>query len=132
MAAELILVVEDNRLNLKLVRDVLLSRGLRVIESKTAEEGLELARAESPDLILMDIHLPGMDGISALQELKADPVTAHIPVIAVTASVMPMERQEILAAGFDGYQGKPISVKELTAEVRTLLDRVADTPAAAQ
>lgn len=125
MANELILVVEDNALNLKLVRDVLISRELRVIESMNAEDGLVLARTESPDLILMDIQLPGMDGIAALQKLKADEQTAHIPVIAVTASVMPMERKEILEAGFDGYQSKPISVKELTGEVRSLLDRSA-------
>jgi two-component system cell cycle response regulator DivK len=123
VADELILVIEDNALNLKLVRDVLLSRDLRVIASTTAERGLELARSEAPDLILMDIQLPGMDGVSALRLLKADPVTEHIPVIAVTASVMPMEREEILAAGFDGYQAKPISVKELTKEVRDHLDR---------
>jgi two-component system cell cycle response regulator DivK len=129
MSNELILVIEDNALNLKLVRDVLLSRELRVIEATTAEDGLDLARAEAPDLILMDIQLPGMDGIAALQELKAKPETAHIPVLAVTASVMPMERKEILDAGFDGYQAKPISVKELTAEVRELLDRRSATGA---
>lgn len=124
MANELILVVEDNQLNMKLVRDVLLSREYRVLEASTAEDGLALASTERPALILMDIQLPGMDGISALKVLKADPATARIPVMAVTASVMPMEREEILAAGFDGYQAKPISVKELTAEVRDLLDRV--------
>jgi two-component system cell cycle response regulator DivK len=122
MANELILVIEDNALNLKLARDVLLSRGLRVISATTAEDGLVLASSDKPDLILMDIQLPGMDGISALRELKAKSETATIPVLAVTASVMPMERREILAAGFDGYQAKPISVKELTAEVRRLLD----------
>jgi two-component system cell cycle response regulator DivK len=119
-------------LNLKLVRDVLRSRDLRVIESTTAERGLELARSEVPDLILMDIQLPGMDGVSALKRLKSDPITAHIPVIAVTASVMPMEREEILAAGFDGFQAKPISVKELTREVREHLDRRDDARASTQ
>ena len=122
MAGELILVVEDNRMNAKLLRDVLLSRGYEVAESTTAEEGLEIARARVPALILMDIQLPGMNGIAALHELKKHTATEGIPVIAVTASVMPMERNEILEAGFDGYQAKPISVKELTAEVRSLLD----------
>lgn len=129
MSDELILVIEDNELNMKLVRDVLLSRGLRVIEATTAELGLDLARSEAPDLILMDIQLPGMDGISALEVLKDDPGTSSIPVLAVTASVMPMEREEIIAAGFDGYQAKPISVKELIEEVRSLLDRGADPSA---
>jgi two-component system cell cycle response regulator DivK len=122
MAGELILVVEDNQMNAKLLRDVLASRGYEVAESTTAEEGLEIARARGPALILMDIQLPGMSGIEALQELKKDASTEGIPVLAVTASVMPMERSEILEAGFDGYQSKPISVKELTAEVRRLLD----------
>jgi CheY-like chemotaxis protein len=129
MAGELILMVEDNPMNAKLVRDVLLARGYQLLESTTAEEGLQLARERKPALILMDIRLPGMDGNAALAELKGDPTTRQIPVIAVTASVMPMEREEILAAGFDGYQAKPISVKSLLAEVRTLLDRATgDTP----
>jgi two-component system cell cycle response regulator DivK len=120
MAGELILMIEDNPLNAKLVRDFLLASGYQLVESTTAEEGLKLARERKPALILMDIRLPGMDGNAAPRQ---------IPVIAVTASVMPMEREEILAAGFDGYQAKPISVKSLLAEVRTLLDRAAgDTP----
>ena len=122
MAGELILVVEDNHMNAKLLRDVLGSRGYVVAESTTAEEGLEIARSRIPALILMDIQLPGMNGIEALRELKKDSSTADIPIIAVTASVMPMERNEILDAGFDGYQAKPISVKELMLEVRSLLD----------
>jgi two-component system cell cycle response regulator DivK len=122
MSGELILVVEDNQMNAKLLRDVLGSRGYQVAESATAEEGLEIARSRRPALILMDIQLPGMSGIEALRELKKDASTEGIPVLAVTASVMPMERNEVLEAGFDGYQTKPISVKELTAEVRRLLD----------
>ncbi|MDH3214024.1 MAG: response regulator [Myxococcales bacterium] len=122
MAGELILVVEDNQMNAKLLRDVLGSRGYEVAESTTAEEGLEITRSRNPALVLMDIQLPGMNGIEALRELKKDPSTQSIPVIAVTASVMPMERNEVLEAGFDGYQTKPISVKELMAEVRRLLD----------
>jgi two-component system cell cycle response regulator DivK len=119
--AELILAIEDNELNAKLVRDVLLSRGFEVAEATTAERGLELAREQRPALILMDIHLPGMDGIQALDELRGDSSLRDIPVIAVTASAMPMERREILAAGFDGYQAKPLSVKELLGEIDRLL-----------
>jgi CheY-like chemotaxis protein len=121
MAGELILAVEDNELNAKLVRDVLQSRGYQVAETTTAEEGLELVRSRRPALILMDIHLPGIDGITALRQLKGDADTRDIPVIAVTASAMPMERREILAAGFDGYQAKPLSVKDLMAEIERLL-----------
>jgi CheY-like chemotaxis protein len=125
MAGELVLIVEDNPMNMKLVRDVLLASGYVVAESTTAEEGLEIARKRSPNLILMDIRLPGMDGKAALQELRRNPATRGIPVIAVTASVLPMEREDVLAAGFDGYQTKPLSVKNLLAEVRSLLDRSA-------
>ena len=125
MAGELILIVEDNALNTKLLRDVLLATGYRTAEVTTAEDGLKIARRDLPALILMDIQLPGMDGRTALGELKQDPATARIPVIAVTASVMPIERKEILAAGFDGYQAKPLSVKGLLAEVRQVLDRAA-------
>ena len=122
MAGEMILIVEDNALNAKLLRDVLDAQGYQVLETTTAEEGLAIARRDHPGLILMDIQLPGMNGMEALAELKKDAATRDIPVIAVTASAMPMERKEILAAGFDGYQAKPISVKEITREVRAFLD----------
>jgi CheY-like chemotaxis protein len=122
MAGELILMVEDNALNAKLIRDFLNAKGYRVIESTTAEKGLQLAREHRPDLILMDIRLPGMDGVTALRELKRDEATRHIPVMAVTASVMPSERDEFLAAGFDGYHAKPISIKTLLEEMRALID----------
>ena len=122
MTGELILIVEDHALNAKLIRDFLQVKGYRVIESTTAEKGLQLAREHGPDLILMDIRLPGMDGVTALQELKRDEATLHIPVMAVTASVMPSECDEFLAAGFDGYHAKPISVKGLLGEMCALLD----------
>jgi len=125
MAGELILMIEDHPLNAKLLRDFLLAKGYRMIESTTAEEGLGLAREHIPDLILMDIRLPGMDGTAALGELKRNRATRQIPVIAVTASVMPTEREEFLAAGFDGYQAKPVSVKGLLEEMRTLLEMAA-------
>jgi two-component system cell cycle response regulator DivK len=123
MANELILIVEDNEKNRKLVRDVLQFRGYQTVEAETAEEGIRLAQESRPALILMDIQLPGMNGIEALGRLRADPRTKKIPVIAVTASAMTHDRQKIMAAGFDGYQSKPINVKEFVAAVREMLDR---------
>jgi two-component system, cell cycle response regulator DivK len=111
-------------MNAKLLRDVLVASGYDVLESVDAEAGLALARERLPGLILMDIQLPGMDGMAAVNELKRDPRTAKIPVVAVTASAMPLERESILRAGFDGYQAKPISVKDLLAEVRRLMPEV--------
>ena len=123
MANELILIVEDNEKNLKLVRDTLTYKGYRTIEATTGEEGVRLAQTERPALILMDIQLPGIDGITALGRLRAEPTTRGIPVIAVTASVMTEDQKKIMAAGFDGYQGKPISVKELLATIQQVLSR---------
>ena len=122
MAGELILIVEDNEKNRKLVRDVLQVKGYQTIETETAEQGLKLALENSPALILMDIQLPGMDGITALKQLRADPKTKEIPVIAVTASDMTHNRETMLAEGFDGYQTKPISVNDFLEEVRRVLD----------
>ena len=121
MANELILIIEDNEKNRKLARDVLEVKGYRTIESETAEEGLELAKSQSPALILMDIQLPGMDGITAMKQLKADAKTSHIPIIAITASAMTHNRTTMLAEGFDGYQTKPIGLKEFLAEVQRVL-----------
>ena len=123
MANELILIVEDNEKNLKLVRDVLQYRGYQTIEAGSGEEGVRLAKARIPDLVLMDTQLPGMDGIAALGELRADVTTRAIPVIAVTASAMTHDRKKIMAAGFDGYQSKPIKVKEFMDAVREMLDQ---------
>jgi two-component system cell cycle response regulator DivK len=123
MAQELILVVEDNDKNRKLARDVLAHQGYRVLEAESGEEGLRLALEQRPALVLMDIQLPGIDGIETLKRLRADPATRAIPVIAVTASAMTHDRQKIMAAGFDGYQSKPISVKPFLAAVREALDR---------
>ena len=122
MAGELILIIEDSEKNRKLVRDVLNVKGYKTIESETAEEGLKLAIEKSPSLILMDIQLPGMDGITALKHLKADPETKSIPVIAITASAMTYKRVTMLAEGFDGFQSKPISVKDFLEEVHRVLD----------
>ena len=121
MAGELILIIEDNEKNRKLVRDVLQVKGYQTIESETAEEGLKLAVEKSPALILMDIQLPGMDGITAMKQLKADPNTKHVPIIAITASAMTHNRTTMMAEGFDGYQTKPISLKDFLGEVERVL-----------
>jgi two-component system, cell cycle response regulator DivK len=118
----LILIIEDNDKNLKLVRDVLQVKGYATIEAGNAEDGVELARERKPDLILMDIQLPGMSGIEALKVLRADATTAAIPAIAVTASVMQQDRRLITEAGFDGYVGKPINIKEFLEAVRSTLE----------
>jgi two-component system cell cycle response regulator DivK len=123
MANELILIVEDNPKNLKLVRDTLQVTGYQTIEAETGEEGVRLARERRPALILMDIQLPGMNGVEALRQLRADPITSAIPVIAVTASVMTGDRTRIMAAGFNAFHGKPISVRQLLATVREILDK---------
>jgi CheY-like chemotaxis protein len=118
-----VLVVEDNALNLKLVRDVLTHAGYRVLEAGDAERGIALARAERPDLILMDVQLPGIDGVDALGRLRADPATASIPVAALTALAMREDRERFLAAGFDGYLEKPVSVPALPGQVEALIGR---------
>ncbi|MCC6766086.1 MAG: response regulator [Deltaproteobacteria bacterium] len=124
MAHERILIVEDNALNLKLLRDVLRVEGYQTVEATTAERGLELAwTGSTPALILMDVHLPGMDGVAALRALRADGRTAATPVVAVTASAMPLERAAIVGAGFDGCFVKPLDIDQILDEVRAVLDR---------
>jgi len=122
MSGELILIVEDNEKNLKLVRDLLQVSGYRTLESITAEDGIIIAKESQPALILMDIQLPGMNGIEALKVLRADPITEKIPVIAVTASVMTEDSKNIIAAGFNSYQRKPIEIKGFLDEIRRLLE----------
>jgi two-component system cell cycle response regulator DivK len=121
MANELILIIEDNEKNRKLIRDLLQVKGYRTIESETAEDGLKLAEEKSPALILMDIQLPGMDGITAMKQLKAAPKTNSIPIVAITASAMTHNRQTMLAEGFDGYQTKPLGLKEFLVDVDRLI-----------
>ena len=128
MAGELILIVEDNEKNLKLVRDLLLVKGYRTLEAGSAELGVELARHHRPQLILMDIQLPGVDGVTALSQLRADPVTGRIPVIALTAFAMQDERQRFRSAGFDGYLVKPVNIRELLAVVGAFCERHAPRP----
>jgi two-component system cell cycle response regulator DivK len=106
----LILIVEDNDKNMKLTRDVLQFRGFRTVEATTGEDGVALAGTHMPDLILMDIALPGIDGVEAAQRLKAEPLTAPIPIVALTASVMETDRARFGEAGFAGLIAKPIDV----------------------
>ena len=123
MTGALILIVEDNDKNRKLVRDVLTFKGYTTIEAETGEAGVRLARERSPSLVLMDIRLPGIDGVEALRRLRAEETTRAIPVMAMTASVMSEDRQKIMAAGFDAYQGKPIEVSDFVAAIAQLLER---------
>ncbi|MFN2645354.1 MAG: response regulator [Burkholderiales bacterium] len=117
-----ILIVEDNEKNMKLARDVLQAKGYQTLEAITGEEGVRLAKEKLPDLVLMDIQLPGINGIEAFRQLRADPKTARIPVIALTASVTPTDRSAITAAGFDAFVGKPISLKEFIDTVKRLAE----------
>ena len=112
-----ILIVEDNDKNLKLVRDVLQHRGHATLEAMTGAAGLRLARERRPDLILMDIQLPDIDGISALRELRTDPAFDRTAMIAISASVMPEDQQKIIASGFDAYITKPINVRQFIETV---------------
>jgi len=121
MANELILIIEDNEVNRVLVRDMLRFKGYRTLEAQSAEAGLGVAREQKPALILMDFHLPKMNGIEAFKTLRADPQTSAIPVIAVTASAMPEDRKRILEAGFDGLQTKPIHVADFLKNVEKAL-----------
>ena len=117
-----ILLVEDNILNLELVRDVLLTAGMRVVEARTAQEGLTAASELKPALILLDIRLPGLDGYAVLERLKANPATTSIPVVALTAQAMVGDLEQALAAGFTDYIPKPVDTRTLADRVRALLD----------
>src|SRR5262249_3993163 len=106
---------------LKLVRDVLQVKGYQTLDAGTGEDGVRLARERKPDLVLMDIQLPGMSGIDALKTLRADAGTANIPIVAITASVMQHDRQQIMGAGFDGFIEKPVNLKNLFETVQKAL-----------
>jgi two-component system cell cycle response regulator DivK len=121
MNGKTILVVEDNPLNMQLMAAILGGAGYAVLQATDAQAGLELARRERPALILMDIQLPGMDGLSATRLLKDDPETRGIPVIAVTAYAMTGDRERILAAGCDDYLSKPVGYKEVLAMLEAVL-----------
>lgn len=117
-----ILIVEDNEKNMKLARDVLQARGYVTLEAVTGEDGVRMAIEKKPDLVLMDIQLPGINGIEALRQVRADPDCARIPIVAFTASVMSADRSQITAAGFDGFLGKPINLKEFLDTVKQVLE----------
>jgi len=118
----LILIVEDNDKNMKLARDILNAKGYMTVEAVTGEEGVRLAKEKLPNLVLMDIQLPGINGIEAFRQIRADAKTARIPVVALTASVTPTDRSEISAAGFDAFIGKPINLKEFVETVKRLVE----------
>jgi CheY-like chemotaxis protein len=117
MDGNLVLVVEDNEINMELVRDVLGAKGYRTLEATSGEAALEVVQNQAPDLILLDIQLPGMDGYTTLQRLRAMPAAAETPVVALTAQAMEGDRESFLAAGFDGYISKPIDVPEFVRAV---------------
>ena len=116
-----ILIVEDNEKNMKLLRDVLGFKKHEVLEAVDGETGVTMATEQMPDLVLMDIQLPGINGVEALRQLRANPATAKIPVIAVTASVMDQDRRQIIEAGFDAFVSKPVNLKEFLAAVDAAL-----------
>jgi two-component system cell cycle response regulator DivK len=120
-----ILIVEDNEKNLKLVRDILQAKGFETMDAITAEEGLALVKLHHFDLVLMDIQLPGMNGIEALARLRADERTREIPVVAVTASVTIQDQSQITRAGFDAFISKPINLKEFLATVNSFAGKAA-------
>jgi two-component system, cell cycle response regulator DivK len=117
-----VLIVEDNEKNMKLARDVLQAKGYKTLEALTGEDGVQLAKEQLPELVLMDIQLPGMNGIDAFKALRADPKTSRIPVVALTASVTPTDRSVINAAGFDAFVSKPINLKEFLDTVKRLVE----------
>jgi len=118
-----ILIVEDNEKNMKLARDVLQAKGYKTLEAVTGEEGVKLALEKKPDLVLMDIQLPGINGIEAFKQIRADAGTRYLPVVALTASVTPTDRSAITAAGFDAFLGKPINLKEFLDTVKRLVEK---------
>jgi two-component system, cell cycle response regulator DivK len=122
MANELILIVEDNEKNLKLARDVLRFHGYRTVEATDGESAIAMSVEHLPALILMDIQLPGIDGIAAMTQIRSDERTKHIPTVALTASVMSGDRERFNEAGFDGFIAKPIEVKNFPDQVRGYLD----------
>jgi two-component system cell cycle response regulator DivK len=118
MAGEHVLVVEDNEMNMKLLRDVLAASGYRTLEARTGAQAVELAKRHIPEVVLMDVQLPDVDGVEALRRIRADARTAFVPVVAVTAQAMGGDRERFLRAGFDGYLPKPVDVTELLGVVR--------------
>jgi two-component system cell cycle response regulator DivK len=125
VARKTVLIVEDNAQNMKLARDVLQANGYATLEAVTGEEGVRLALAQIPDLVLMDIQLPGINGIEAFRQVRAEARTRAVPVIAFTASVTPTDRTQVTAAGFDAFLSKPIDLKEFVATIKRLTEGTA-------
>jgi len=121
MGIKKILAVEDNEKNLLLIRDVLRYYGYEVIEAKDGAEGIKMAKSHKPDLILMDMQMPVMDGFAAIKMLKNDPNTKHIKIIAVTSYAMKGDRERIIKAGADDYMAKPLDTRELPRIIQRLL-----------
>jgi two-component system cell cycle response regulator DivK len=117
-----ILIVEDNDKNMKLARDVLQAKGYRTLEAVNGTDGVALALAHRPDLVLMDIQLPDINGVEAFSRIRGQAETAHIPVVAFTASVTPMDRNRITDAGFNGFISKPVNLKEFLETIRRILE----------
>jgi two-component system, cell cycle response regulator DivK len=117
MTGARILLVEDNEKNMKLLRDVLRAAGYDTLEAWTGRQALELALGQKPDLVVVDIRLPDIDGLAVLSRLRADGRTAAIPVLALTAQAMAGDRERFLAAGFDGYLSKPVNIAALVDTV---------------
>ena len=118
-----VLIVEDNEKNMKLARDVLQAKGYQTVEAVSGEDGVRLALEKKPDLVLMDIQLPGINGIEAFKQIRGNAATKSIPVVALTASVTPTDRSAITAAGFDAFLGKPINLKEFLDTVKRLIEK---------
>jgi two-component system cell cycle response regulator DivK len=118
MTGRQILVVEDNERNMRLFCDVLQASGYRTLEATTGESAVELALEHGPNLVLMDIQLPDIDGVEALARLRADERSASLPVLALTAQAMEGDRERFLAAGFDGYLSKPVDIAQFVATVK--------------
>jgi CheY-like chemotaxis protein len=122
MAGECVLIVEDNEKNMKLIRDLLQVTGYRTLEATSGEQAVELVLGETPELVLMDVQLPGIDGVEALSRLRQDERAAAIPVIALTAQAMRGDRERFLSAGFSDYLPKPVDVLALLRTVRKHCD----------
>ena len=123
-----ILIVEDNEKNMKLVRDILRHQGHTTLEAVTGTDGVRIAKEQRPDLVLMDIQLPDLDGIAALREIRAERTLDAIPVLAVSASVMPDEQHKIVTSGFDAFITKPINLKQFLDTVKRFLAQGRSTP----
>ncbi len=121
-----ILIVEDNDKNMKLARDLLQAKGYETLEAVNGEDGVRLGLEHVPDLVLMDIQLPDINGIEAFHRLRADPRTIGVPIVAFTASVTAGDRNKITEAGFDGFLGKPINIKEFLAMVKRMVEGKAE------